>query len=415
MKKQLLSTTALVAAGVLALSGSAFAQAQPAKVEPIKLSLGGFHDQRFYLFDVDERAGNVQKVDFDMDSEVYFNGSTTLDNGLKFTIRIELEGNNQTGATTLPNSTNNIDENFLSIESGFGTVQLGTTDDVKQKMGIRPVNAGWGATGGATKTGANRTGSSSGGTTDTTAPDLFQSDAEKINYFTPRLFGMTAATGLQLGASYTPSSVVNGNGSDNGGIESKSGKYNRGVTVGLNYTETFDQVAFTLGGGWMQWNTDQVQIPKAEAWTLGVNVTYAGFTLGASWGGTKDGRANAGCVGTTAATAGAACVSNTATNVEGTAWDVGLAYTYNILSFPGRISLVHLRGEQDHTPGLGDDEGEYIVLGNEWTIGPGVRWSTTLFKSDYNDESPGNAGPTGGTTGYGGSGYGLITGIRLAF
>ncbi len=414
MKKQLLGTTALVAAGVLALSGSAFAQAQPAKVEPIKLSLGGFHDQRFYIFDVDDRAGNVQKVDFDMDSEIYFNGSTTLDNGLKFTIRIELEANNQTGASTLPNSTNNIDENFLSIESGFGTVQLGTTDDVKQKMGIRPVGAGFGATQGRTKSGANRTGSSTDGTIDTTAPDLFQSDAEKINYFTPRLFGNTASSGLQLGVSYTPSSAVNGNGADNTGIEQKSGKYNRGVSLGLNYTETFDQVAFTLGGGWMQWNTDQRDIPKAEAWTLGANVSYAGFTLGASWGGTNDGRNNAGCVSTTAATAGASCVSNTTTNIDGHAWDVGLAYAYN-LGYPGRVSLVHLRGEQDNTIGLGDDEGEYFVFGNEWTIGPGVRWSTSIFKYDFNDEAPGNPGPSGATTGYGGSAYGLVTGIRLAF
>jgi predicted porin len=320
-------------------------------------------------------------------------------------VRIELEGNNQSAG----NSTNMIDENWLSLESGLGSIQLGTTDDVRQKMMITPSNAGFGSV--RSRTGANRTGASTDGTIDTTSPDLFQGDGEKINYFTPRLFGMTRTTGLQLGVSYTPSSNVSRIGADNTSAEARSGKYNRGMTFGFNYTEIFGDIIATLGGGYHHWKTDQRDIPEPDVYSVGLNLGYGGFTLGASYGRVEDGRDDGGCTVTTSAGAvGAGCTSNTAETIDGDAWSVGLLYNFG----PARASITYISGENDTDRTLaGEDEGELWNIGFEYTLGPGVRWAISGSHVEFDDEAPGVAGAAG--TGYGGWGYGLTTGIRITF
>ena len=78
MKKNLLATTALVAAGVLASQG-AFAESKP-----ISLKVGGYMEQWVGVASYDPSTGaDVTDVDVQQDAEIHFSGSTTLDNGLK--------------------------------------------------------------------------------------------------------------------------------------------------------------------------------------------------------------------------------------------------------------------------------------------------------------------------------------------
>ncbi|MDE0796678.1 MAG: porin, partial [Alphaproteobacteria bacterium] len=85
MKKQLLVTTALVTAGAFALSGAALA-GKP------KLELGGHAEQIFGVGnnadDFDARVGQRAGFDVHSDSEIHFNGSVTLDNGIKIRTRV---------------------------------------------------------------------------------------------------------------------------------------------------------------------------------------------------------------------------------------------------------------------------------------------------------------------------------------
>ena len=109
MKKHLLGTTALVAAGMFGLVDTAAAQT---KVMPIQVSVGGYMGEFVSYTSQDDRGGaafNQKLTQFDQwsDKEIHFNGRTTLDNGLTVGFRIELEGNTD--------ATDQIDESYMFI------------------------------------------------------------------------------------------------------------------------------------------------------------------------------------------------------------------------------------------------------------------------------------------------------------
>jgi len=116
MRYGLLCTSALISAGFVA------SQAQAA--DPIKLTLGGFYGAAAgaEIGGNDSRDGpsdNRQHGAFKNNVEIYFNGSTTLDNGLTAGVHIELEGNNTSGRTE--------DELFVYFKGGFGEFRFGDT------------------------------------------------------------------------------------------------------------------------------------------------------------------------------------------------------------------------------------------------------------------------------------------------
>ena len=80
MKKQLMAATALVAAGMLAVSGAALAQKKASK--PV-LKLGGYFEAILGAINDDLDKGDLRHVGVDVqqDAEIFFKGSVTLDNG----------------------------------------------------------------------------------------------------------------------------------------------------------------------------------------------------------------------------------------------------------------------------------------------------------------------------------------------
>ena len=116
MRYGLLCTSALISAG--------FVVSQAQAADPIKLTLGGFYGAAAGA----EIGGNGahgspsdnrQHGAFKNNVEIYFNGSTTLDNGLTAGVHIELEGNNTSGRTE--------DELFVYFKGGFGEFRFGDT------------------------------------------------------------------------------------------------------------------------------------------------------------------------------------------------------------------------------------------------------------------------------------------------
>ena len=90
MRKVLLGTTAMVAAGMLASAPSAIA------AEKLQLGLGGYMEQWFGYTAQDGMSGqDFSGFNQIMDPEVYFRGSTELDNGLTIGVDVQLEGNTQ--------------------------------------------------------------------------------------------------------------------------------------------------------------------------------------------------------------------------------------------------------------------------------------------------------------------------------
>ena len=128
VKKQLLTTTALVAAGMITATGSANA---------ISLSLGGF--QEGIVGAVDNKSGRSgvrEGASFDVqhDGEIHFKASTTLDNGLKIRTRVELES-----ATS---SADQIDEAYISVSGNWGEVRIGSEDNAAHLM-VTPTMGSW--------------------------------------------------------------------------------------------------------------------------------------------------------------------------------------------------------------------------------------------------------------------------------
>ena len=118
MKKVLLGSTALVAAGLMA--GPAFAQ--------LELSISG---------SVDVHAGWASE-DLDTDRREYgittdttlnFNADGVADNGLEYGSRINVDDENIGGDQTFE-----IDETWLFVSGTFGEVRLGATDPAASEL-----------------------------------------------------------------------------------------------------------------------------------------------------------------------------------------------------------------------------------------------------------------------------------------
>ena len=117
MKKILLGSTALVAAGMIASA--------PASAK-MKLSVGGYMEQWVgYVSQDDVGAADYSGVDVKSDSEVHFKGMTKLDNGMSVGVNMQLEGNG--GGDT-------IDESYLIVKGGFGEINLGSENSAMYKM-----------------------------------------------------------------------------------------------------------------------------------------------------------------------------------------------------------------------------------------------------------------------------------------
>src|SRR5262245_4611567 len=125
MKKLLLGTSALF--GAAAVATPALAE------EPIKLAVGGFFKTAYMVVidDDDEiELGNERNTDgFFSDSEIFFTGSTVLDNGLEVGARVELEGETDG---------DQIDEAWIFFSGGFGEVRIGSEDEALANACIVP-------------------------------------------------------------------------------------------------------------------------------------------------------------------------------------------------------------------------------------------------------------------------------------
>ena len=117
MKNILYGTTALIAVSLVAGSAGA--------AEKIKLGLGGYWRAAIQVGDGDNDApsGSALATDnrshgFGRESEIYFSGKTTLDNGIKFGVMVQLEGET---------SGDQMDNSYIWADGSFGRIEYGET------------------------------------------------------------------------------------------------------------------------------------------------------------------------------------------------------------------------------------------------------------------------------------------------
>ncbi|WP_412777727.1 porin [Thalassospira lucentensis] len=353
MKKILVASSALVAVG--------FAGAAQAS-EPISLSVGGYMEQWAGIADSDGEAKNA----FQSDSEIYFRGKTTLDNGIEIGAVVELEAET---------SSDQVDEQYIFVNGGFGRFEIGKNDSAADAMGVTAPSVG--------PVGVNdgdMTAWVSGVSLIDTVPS--SGDQNRVTYYTPVLGGFRAgfsyADQSETNGSFDKEVTTNSDGDDVvGGLHSDSaGDGMNIVSVGLEYSADFD--AFSLG-----LSAEGENEGEGNWYGVGANVGFGNFTVGSSWGHTEDDYG----VSEDAAAGNGGDVD---------AYDFGVSYAMDAAS----ISLGYAY-QDDET---NDTETQAVDLGLAYTLGAGVAWKSSIFWGE--DDVAG-----GDTT----DGYGLVTGLRLDF
>jgi len=373
MKKQLLTSTALIAAGVFALAPAALA-GNHAKSKKPHITVNGYHEQILgAVIDEDENvAGDKPVADVKHEQEIHFNGHAKLDNGISLRAHTELEGNSDQGGGDY------IDEVYLIIRGSFGQITIGSEDNAAHLMLI-------GATGSwVTGVGQNLTfdsaewvSSQAGdfGTVRDSRLTAQDGDAEKISYYTPRF------SGFQLGASYMPSATEDVSGS----TPTADTNYHDGFAVGINYLGKFGTTGIFGGVGYVQQQApDQDNIAGTAVDDDVKNLAAAlRLDLGPL-------RIAAGIKRTMSDETGGV-------DRRGRVIDTGVRYTQGSNSF----SITYAHGERT------SDSTEYEagMASYAKNLGPGVKWHANLIWSDSQNAA--------GTVDN--DGFAVSTGIKLSF
>ena len=335
MKKQLIGTTALVGVGALAASGVA----QDANAaDPLTLTIGGYYQTSLEYRDEDDNLGepgaNTQDFQIIDDGEIQFTAATTLDNGIGVKARIEYEHQNQGGGTTTA------DEHWVEFSGGFGQLRIGSDDNASNAMHYQAPGASLNM-GVNTPTFAITTGG--GNNASTTTYVNTGGDAQKVIWFSPRI------AGFQLGLSYAPDNAPND--TSGGFLDNQGGAQEDVFSVGLNFVESFNDIDVAVSGGYLTGNleaqTTGGNADDIEQWSAGLNVGFAGFTVGASIRFSDNGIRN---------------------NGDSTTWDAGITYATGPLT----VGFTYLSSEAEDPATLGDDETDQFVVSAAYNIGPGV-------------------------------------------
>jgi hypothetical protein len=304
--KKLLATSALVAASLWGTTEAALAQA---KVAPISVVVGGYHEQVMVYGRNKANAAyggtlgtptKPNRMSQMSDSEVWFGGRTTLANGITVGFDVQLEANT---------SGDQIDESYLFLDGAFGRLVLGSenTADYLMNYSIPGVGRSWGALESSATQAIVRP-------TSVTILDTVQSgkgaggggtvlpnggnDQQRITYFTPRFFGFGA------GLSYTPNVTSGGTTSfeDTNGFTDKAANRHNAWHGSVNFTNNFAgfQVNASAGLSYYPKLSNAATAPgnnTIKDWSAGLQVGFGGFLVGGGYrnmdikGGAEDGYA----------------------------------------------------------------------------------------------------------------------------
>jgi outer membrane protein OmpU len=355
MKKQLMTTTALVAAGLVAMSGVALGASKP------KLSVGG----SFSVIGsaVSQEATGYLSPDIWGDGEVHFKGSVKLDSGITIKTQVELETNGNTYDSTVDTDGDGtgssekdlIDEAYMSISGSFGQIKLGSEDSAGNLL----LNGSFGSN--ATNAGRHlglHTGKSIASPSGHKAKisnvlALGDADSEKIIYFTPRM------SGFMLGASYTPSFTE---GKQSQGKEADGTHH--GLSIGGHWKGNLGGAKVQAAAGYNEAQSKTSTAADLKGYGVAVKATIGAITvaLGTS---TEKNIGNGGV----------------------TTMNAGIKYKAGKDAF----SLGYVAAEDDASTAAGVDKSTAAMLSYGRTLGAGVTANVNLIYAEYVGEVAGNS------------------------
>lgn len=349
MNKLLLGSAAI--AGLLLASAPAQAQ--------MELTIGG-HSKNYvgYLDQDDAAASDTSSFDMQRETELHFNGESTLDNGITFGFQVEAEVDSGDDANT-------IEESYIYLSGTWGRVNLGSEngaayllqvaapsadsniDGIRQY--IQPVNY-------ANTIAGAVPGYAGGQPAGSTNIDGFDYDnditghAEKITYLSPNY------AGFQVGGSYTTDLGEDGSAANiaTGFGSNQAGDGNdEAWEVAARYEGAMSNVGYALGAGYT--NADDL-----EEWNAGVDLDVGPFGIGAIY---------------------TEFDNQAATNSDADTIVVGLDYTTGPFKFGASYFT-----QTDETLAGNDLDTNRYTGGVVYTAGPGLsfRGSVSQIEHDLN-------------------------------
>ena len=303
------------------------------------------------------------------DSEIWFGGRATLEDGLVVGFLVQLEANS--------NPQDQIDESYLFLEGPFGRLVLGSENDAAYLQHVsapRPAS-GWSVLETAATQWVVPPRYVSAMTT--TAPTT-TGDDQKVTWFAPRL------AGIQVGASHTPNEREDANELGDARRErtnlsslSANGRWNiEGLALGLSAGQVHGRGAPRAPYADRRSRLDDT--------AFGVELGHGEFTLGA----------------------GHRRLANQAGSQDGRARALGLAWRRDRWS----AAAGHLRSRvAGAASDPGRDKADMLVVSGGYELAPGVSLVVSGFGARYSN----------GQSRFGAEdrnrGTGLISGLRLSF
>jgi hypothetical protein len=381
MKKALFSTTALAAAGALAFVASdAVAQT---KAKPLAISVGGYFNSFMGYAEqsgsFESTASSTARAGYDQfnivnDSEIYFRGATKLDNGIGVSVTVQLESDQVNNAAA------HIDESYMTVSGGFGSVLLGSTKGATVKKFVGAPGVGGLGLGNTDHdswiikpSAVGNTVNFSSGTT------AGASDAMKIVYLSPKIGGA-----FEVGASYTPSTTNADNMPVTGGTLGTEAQMYDGV---VKFSSKMGGATVNANVGYGE--THGIANSSIKFVRTGATVASGGATLGFGYKDVTDIDSGKG---------------GTANSDEQTSYNMGVKYAAGGYT----VGVAYSHTEMPMASGTqGEDEMDKYVLGVEHGMGAGVTLTGQLAYVDWSDELTSDANNN--------NGWALVGGIKVAF
>lgn len=302
MKKALLSTTALIAGGLIAGSVMA-ADLEPAPLpapvdEGFTVEVGGQVYAGFYYLSspsvsttttvlttptppaivsttTTTRTKLKSQSVVPYSGEIWFTATTTLANGIQVGVRVELEGSSVNNDISNGGGDDQIDEHYIWVSGNFGKFIIGAEDGASDLLAVLAPSAGALGLNGPTFVAVAAMGVADGAHKD------FSSDANKLTYLTPRI------SGFQAGFSFTPNNQFGGGARL---AVQEGGSFRNIMSAAANYSNTFNNVSVMFGAGMETAKSSSVAAVSGRRtdWNVGGRLGMSGFTIGGNYSRSKN-------------------------------------------------------------------------------------------------------------------------------
>ena len=352
--------------------------------------VGGILDE-----DLGDGKSNTSALDVRTDAEIYFNGKSTLENGLQVHAHVQLEAMDE-HANADYGAGDPIDEYSISVSGSFGRIILGGTGGAPVKM-LTGFSGSWATGVGETLNFDNTwVPSAAGNHYNLQHSRLDTGDAEKISYLSPK-FG-----GFQVGLTYSPGGHSSA-GDNNKRIVAASSVHD-GLEGAVSYSGKFGDVGFGIGAGMTAYqganqkatgDTCEVEPGETESNDPTTKCTPNSNPTGDLGDWLVAARLDFG--GGFRVSIAHKRVTNDDKATQSQLTDAGVRYVVGANSF----SLVGSVGEMDE----GSASHTAIMGSYARTLGPGVKVHTNLL---WNETEKGDGSVEN-------SGVALITGIKVVF